>query len=161
MSRVLPYPLLAASLVLLWMLLNAFSLGHFLLGIVVALIATRAVAALQIPKPRLRRWQLIPQLVVIVFYDILRSNIAVAGIILMGRRRKYVSGFVAIPLDLRDRNGLAVLACIVTSTPGTACVENAAESGDLEIHDLDLVTKEEWVDLIKDRYESLLLEIFE
>lgn len=159
MSRILPHPLLAASLVLMWMLLNAFSLGHFLLGIVVALIASRAVAALQIPKPRLRRWQLIPQLLGIVLYDILRSNIAVAGIILMGR--EHVSGFVAIPLDLRDRNGLAVLSCIVTSTPGTAWIEYAADSGILVIHVLDLVSEEEWVDLIKDRYESLLMEIFE
>jgi multicomponent K+:H+ antiporter subunit E len=159
MSRILPHPLLAASLVLMWMLLNAFSLGHFLLGIAVALIASRAVAALQIPKPRLRRWQLVPQLVGIVLYDILRSNIAVAGIILTGR--EHVSGFVAIPLDLRDRNGLAVLACIVTSTPGTAWIEYAADSGILVIHVLDLVSEEEWVDLIKDRYESLLMEIFE
>jgi multicomponent K+:H+ antiporter subunit E len=159
MSRILPHPLLAASLVLMWMLLNAFSLGHFLLGIVVALIASRAVAALQIPKPRLRRWQLVPQLLGIVLYDILRSNIAVAGIILMGR--EHVSGFVAIPLDLRDRNGLAVLSCIVTSTPGTAWIEYAADSGILVIHVLDLVSEEEWVDLIKDRYESLLMEIFE
>jgi multicomponent K+:H+ antiporter subunit E len=146
MSRILPHPLLAASLVLMWMLLNAFSLGHFLLGIVVALIASRAVAALQIPKPRLRRWQLVPQLLGIVLYDILRSNIAVAGIILMGR--EHVSGFVAIPLDLRDRNGLAVLSCIVTSTPGTAWIEYAADSGILVIHVLDLVSEEEWVDLI-------------
>jgi multicomponent K+:H+ antiporter subunit E len=159
MSRVLPHPLLAASLVLMWMLLNAFSLGHFLLGIVVALIASRAVAALQIPKPRLRRWQLIPQLLGIVLYDILRSNIAVAGIILTGR--EHVSGFVAIPLDLRDRNGLAVLSCIVTSTPGTAWIEYAADSGILVIHVLDLVSEEEWVDLIKDRYEGMLMEIFE
>ena len=159
MSRILPHPLLAASLVLMWMLLNAFSLGHFLLGIVVALIASRAVAALQIPKPRLRRWQLVPHLVGIVLYDILRSNIAVAGIILMGR--EHVSGFVAIPLDLRDRNGLAVLSCIVTSTPGTAWIEYAADSGILVIHVLDHVSEEEWVDLIKDRYESLLMEIFE
>jgi multicomponent K+:H+ antiporter subunit E len=159
MSRILPHPLLAASLVLMWMLLNTFSLGHFLLGIVIALIASRAVAALQIPKPRLRRWPLIPRLAAIVLYDILRSNIAVAGIILMDR--KHMSGFVAIPLDLRDRNGLAVLACIVTSTPGTAWVEYVADSGVLVIHVLDLVAEEEWIDLIKNRYESLLMEIFE
>jgi multicomponent K+:H+ antiporter subunit E len=91
----------------------------------------------------------------------LQSNIAVAGIILTGRRRKHVPGFVAIPLDLRDRNGLAVLSCIVTSTPGTAWIEYAADSGILVIHVLDLVSEEEWVDLIKDRYESLLMDIFE
>jgi multicomponent K+:H+ antiporter subunit E len=160
MSRVLPYPLLAASLVLMWMLLNAFTLGHFLLGAIVAVIASRAMAALQPSKPRLRRWWLIPRLVGIVLYDIFLSNIAVAAIILTGRR-EHPSGFVAIPLDLRDRTGLAVLACIITSTPGTAWIEYAADSGVLVIHVLDLASEEEWVGLVKSRYEALLLEIFE
>ena len=86
MSRVLPYPLLTASLIVMWMMLNAFSLGHFLLGAVVAILAGRAMAALQPSKPKLRRWQLIPFLIGIVLLDILRSNIAVASIILQGRR---------------------------------------------------------------------------
>jgi multicomponent K+:H+ antiporter subunit E len=68
---------------------------------------------------------------------------------------------MTIPLDLRDPYGLAVLACIITATPGTAWIEYAADSGILVIHVLDLVSEEEWVDLIKDRYESLLMEIFE
>jgi len=105
--------------------------------------------------------QLIPRLVGIVALDILRSNIAVAGIILQGGRRERVSGFVAIPLDLRDRTGLAVLACIVTSTPGTAWIEYAHDTGVLLIHVLDLVDEEEWVALIKNRYEAQLMEIFE
>ncbi len=41
--------------------------------------------------------------------DVVRSNIAVAGIVLFNR--KHVSGFVELPLDLRSTNGLAVLAC--------------------------------------------------
>jgi multicomponent K+:H+ antiporter subunit E len=70
--------------------------------------------------------------------DILRSNIAVAGIILKGRPRGRRPGFVAIPLELRDRTGLAVLACIVTSTPGTAWVEHGHDTNVLLIHVLDL-----------------------
>ena len=70
---------------------------------------------------------MIPRLAAIVMLDILRSNFAVASIVVQGRRRKRVSGFVAIPLDLRDRMGLAVLACIVTSTPGTASPTTAAK----------------------------------
>ncbi|WP_274628232.1 Na+/H+ antiporter subunit E [Arvimicrobium flavum] len=161
MSRVLPYPLLTASLILMWMLLNAFSLGHFLLGTVVALIASRAMAALHPSKPRLRRWRRIPQLLGIVLLDILRSNIAVASVILHGLRRQRVAGFVAIPLALRDPTGLAVLACIVTSTPGTAWVEYDSDTGILLIHVLDLLDEEEWIALIRNRYEALLLEIFE
>lgn len=161
MSRLLPYPLLTAGLAVMWMLLNAFSPGHLLLGTAVALIASRGMAALQPSKPRLRRWQLIPRLIGIMALDIVRSNVAVATIVLRGRIRGHVSGFVAIPLELRDKTGLAVLSCIVTSTPGTAWVEYDSASGVLLIHVLDLVSEEEWVTLIKTRYEALLMEIFE
>jgi multicomponent K+:H+ antiporter subunit E len=160
MSRVLPYPLLTAALLLMWLLLNSFSVGQLLLGAVVAVAASRAMAALQPSKPRLRRWQLIPGLLGRVTLDILRSNIAVARLILNPRRER-VSGFVAIPLELRDKTGLAVLACIVTSTPGTAWVEYDHQSGVLLIHVLDLVEADDWITLIKNRYEAPLLEIFE
>ena len=152
MSRVLPYPVMTASLVVMWMALNSFSLGHLLLGTMIAVVAGRAMAALQ-PS--------IPRLIGIVLLDILRSNLAVAGIILQGRRRQRAAGFVAIPLDLRDKTGLAVLACIVTSTPGTAWIEYASDSSVVLIHVLDLVDEEAWVVLIKSRYEAMLMEIFE
>jgi multicomponent K+:H+ antiporter subunit E len=161
MSRVLPYPVLATALLLMWVLLNSFSPGQFLLGAAIAIAVSRAMAALQPSKPRLRRWQLIPRLAGIVALDILRSNLAVASIVLRGGLRDRRSGFVAIPLDLRDRTGLAVLACIVTSTPGTAWIKYAHDSNILLIHVLDLVDEEEWILLIKNRYEALLMEIFE
>ena len=161
MSRMLPYPVLTTVLLVTWMLLTSFSLGQLLLGAAVATLASQAMATLQPSKPKLRRWELIPRLAGIVALDVLRSNIAVTSIILQGRRRERVSGFVAIPLDLRDRTGLAVLSCIVTSTPGTAWVEYAPDTGVLLIHVLDLIEKDEWIALIKNRYESMLMEIFE
>lgn len=161
MSRWLPYPVLTASLLLMWLLLNRFSIGHLILGSIVAVFASWAMVALQPSKPRLRRWVLIPKLVYLVFVDILRSNIAVSAIILFGRHRRLHSGFVAIPLELRDRTGLAILACIITSTPGTAWVEYNAATGRLLIHVLDLIDEQTWIDVIKQRYEYLLMEIFE
>ncbi|WP_442580057.1 Na+/H+ antiporter subunit E [Mesorhizobium sp. ASY16-5R] len=161
MSRVFPHPLLAAALLLMWLLLTSFSFAQFVLGGVVAAAASRAMAALQPSKPRISRWRVIPRLAGVVTLDILRSNAAVFSIIVQGRWRERVSGFVAIPLDLRDRTGLAVLSCIVTSTPGTAWVEYDPVSGVLLIHVLDLVDKDEWVTLIKNRYEAPLMEIFE
>ncbi|GAA2813974.1 multisubunit potassium/proton antiporter PhaE subunit [Aminobacter aminovorans] len=160
MRRLLPYPLLTASLVVMWLLLNRFSLGHLVLGSIIALVASRAMAALQPAKPQIRRWDKIPLLVWLVFVDICRSNIAVARIVL-SRGRRQNSGFVSIPLDLRDRTGLAVLACIVTSTPGTAWLEYNSTSGHVLIHVLDLVDDRAWIDTIKHRYEHLLMEIFE
>jgi multicomponent K+:H+ antiporter subunit E len=100
------------------------------------------------------------QLAAFVLADIVRSNVAVAFIVLGFGRRQRTPGFVKIPLDLRDPYGLAALACIITSTPGTLWVDFDNASGTLTIHVLDLVDKSEWVRTIKERYERLLLEIF-
>ncbi|HET8727705.1 MAG TPA: Na+/H+ antiporter subunit E [Alphaproteobacteria bacterium] len=160
MTRWLPYPLLALSLLVMWVLLNGLSVGDVLLGGAIATFASWAMGALQPSKPRLRRWDLIPKLIGVVLYDIVRSNVAVAAVILRGSRDR-VSGFVTIPLDMRDRTGLAILACIVTSTPGTAWVEYDSARSTLLLHVFDLVDESAWVELIKHRYEHPLMEIFE
>ena len=54
---------------------------------------------------------------------------------------------------------LAVLACILTCTPGTAWVEYDSTANKLLIHVFDLVDEAYWIDLIKNRYERLLLEM--
>jgi multicomponent K+:H+ antiporter subunit E len=160
MTRLLPFPIASASLLVLWLLLNqSLSLGHILLGGAVALVGGWALSALDPPRARPRRLGVLFRLAVLVVADIVRSNVAVAGIILDFERRR-TSGFVEIPLELRDPYGLAMLACIITSTPGTLWVDFNAASGTLTIHVLDLVDKTEWVRTIKGRYERLLLEIF-
>ena len=53
------------------------------------------------------------------------------------------------------------LALIVTATPGTLWVDFDRRRGTLLLHVLDLVDEESWIQLIKGRYESLLMEIFE
>lgn len=161
MSTVFPYPLLIISLVVTWLLLTSFTPGQLLIGVAVALVAAQGLAALYPAKPRIRRWDLLPRLVAIVLYDIVRSNIAVTRIILEGARRERKSGFLTIPLDLRDPTGLAVLAVILTSTPGTAWLDYNSSRGTLLLHVFDLVDEGQWLDLIKNRYEHLLREIFE
>jgi multicomponent K+:H+ antiporter subunit E len=161
MTRLFPFPTASASLLVLWLLLNqTLSLGHILLGGAVALVGGWALSALEPPKARPRRLGVLFRLAVLVVADIVRSNIAVARIILGLERRRWTSGFVEIPLELRDPYGLTMLACIITSTPGTLWVDFNEASGTLTIHVLDLVDKTDWVRIIKGRYERLLLEIF-
>ncbi len=160
--RILPHPLLTLLLVLVWMVLTSFSPGQLILGSVVAVFAGRAFAALTPDRTRLRRPDLILRLVLIVAADIARSNVAVAQLILTGGRHgQRHSGFVHIPLDLREPNGLATLALIVTATPGTAWLDYDPDSGELLLHVFDLVDEAGWIDLVKNRYEALLLEIFQ
>lgn len=159
MSRLLPYPLLAVSLLAMWLLLNGLSLGHLVLGSVVGVAASNVTAALQPPRSRIRGWHLIPKLVAIVLIDIWRSNVAVARLILFPGHHQRVSGFVVVPLEVREPAALAILACILTCTPGTAWVEYDSTANKLLIHVFDLVDEAHWIDLIKNRYERLLLEI--
>jgi multicomponent K+:H+ antiporter subunit E len=150
---------MSVGLLLLWLVLNqALTPGHVLLGLLIALAGGWALAWLELPAHRLRRPLIILRLLGVVLVDIVRSNIAVARIILgIGQA---TSGFMNIPLALRDPYGLAALACIITSTPGTLWVNFDARTGMLTIHVLDLVDEAAWVATIKERYERSLLEIF-
>lgn len=162
MSRLIPHPLMSAALVLMWLLLTRFSLGNLLLGSIISVVAGWSVERLHPPKPHIRRWILIPKLFAIVAWDILQSNISVARVLLLGPNHPaYHSGFVEVTLKLRDPNGLALLAIILTATPGTAWLEYEAEGGRLLVHVLDLRSEHDWQSLICDRYEVLLMEIFE
>jgi multicomponent K+:H+ antiporter subunit E len=162
MRRFFPFPLAAAGLFVLWLLLNqALTSGQVLLGIVAALVGQWVLTALQPPNARIRRLGAVFRLASLVLFDIIRSNIAVAQIVLGLGNKSRRPGFVHIPLELRDPYGLAALGCIITSTPGTLWVNFDAARGILMIHVLDLIDEDDWVQTIKDRYERLLLEIFE
>jgi len=159
--RLLPYPLLAIGLFVMWLLLTqSFSPGQVLLGILVTLFATRAMAALQPERSPIRSYRTLFSLARDVIGDIILSNIAVARLILSPRKKR-VSGFIRLPLTLSDRHGLALLALIITATPGTIWVDFNRRRGMLLIHVLDLVDEEAWIQLIKTRYEARLMEIFE
>jgi multicomponent K+:H+ antiporter subunit E len=162
MNRWLPFPLLSACLLGMWLLLNqTLSAGHILLGGLLALLGGWLMTALQPAIGRVRNPRAIVTLAFLVLADIIRSNIAVAQIILGLRDRRVMSGFLNIPIDMRNRYGLAALACIITATPGTLWVQFDPRNGMLMIHVLDLIDESVWIDTIKGRYERLLLEIFE
>ncbi|MCX8999542.1 Na+/H+ antiporter subunit E [Rhizobiaceae bacterium BDR2-2] len=156
----LPYPLLWFSLTVMWLLLNSLTPGHVLLGATVALVACWGMASLRPAKPKLKGWYRLPRFFLIVLYDIVRSNIAVVSIILFGKKRGHRSAFMTVKLDLKDPTALSLLAVVLTATPGSAWVEYESRENILLLHVLDLIDEEEWRDLIKNRYEKLLLEIF-
>lgn len=160
MRRWIPHPLPALGLFIMWLLLTqSLSPGQVLLGGIVTILATHAMAALRPEPAEVGPLRAVFKLAGIVALDIVRSNFAVAAIIVFPRQER-VAGFVRLPLELRNRHGLTVLALIITATPGTIWVQFDRGRGILLVHVLDLVDEQEWVRLIKRRYEALLLEIF-
>jgi multicomponent K+:H+ antiporter subunit E len=155
--------LLVVGLTLTWLLLgDHFSLGDVLLGLGVSLVMVFGFRAVRPVHPRLRKPARILQLFGRVSVEVLRSNYNVARIVLgLTGDRAIKSGFVDIPLTLRDPHGLATLAAIVTSTPGTVWANLSEDGATLTLHVLDLTEEQVWIDIIQQRYESLLREIFE
>lgn len=159
MKRILAHPLLWLALFAMWLLLaRTLAPGQILLAGIVASIGSWAASAVETPRVRLRRPGLIATLVGRVVADIVQSNIAVLRLAL--GRREPRSKFVTIPLELRDPNGLAVLACIITATPGSAWINYNARTDTVLVHVLDTEDAATWAADVKRTYEALLLEIF-
>lgn len=159
MKRLLPFPLLATAIFGMWVLLTGFSLGHILLGAVIAILLSRVMLPLAPARPRIRFGKALMKLTAIVFADIVRSNIAVARIVLF-RPSERKSGFIRLPIELDNPYALATLAIIITATPGTLWLQHEAHNKIVLIHVLDLVDEAQWIELMKNRYETLLTEIF-
>ena len=161
MKRLPTLSLFAVALYGIWLLLNdSLVPAYLLLGLVIATIVLLATAAMVRSRARPHHLMIAIRLFFVVLIDIFRSNIAVARIILGSKERQQNSGFMRIPIDMRDQYGLAVLACIITATPGTVW-SGLSPEGVLTIHVLDLQDEEIWVNIIKNHYESPLMKIFE
>ena len=154
---------LFVALFALWLILNeSFAAGHLLLGAVLARGGVAVYSRLQPAANRVRNRPLAAvRLLAVVFADIVRSNIAVARIVLGIAAGKRTAGFLSLPLEVRHPGALAVIACIITATPGTTWVRYDSAAGVVTIHVLDLVDEQSWIHLFKQRYERRLLEIFE
>ena len=114
MKRLFPYPVLAALLLLMWLVLQqSIGFGQILLGGAVAVAVALAASAILPGRVRFRRLTSLLQLVVVAGIDIIGSNIAVL-LVLINPRAEPSAGFIKMELQLTNQFGLAVLACLLT-----------------------------------------------
>lgn len=144
----------------MWLILNGFSFGQLLLGFIIAVFGGWMMRLLESEKIKIKSWRAVLQLSFRVFIDSIVSNIAVAYFILTKKFRKHQSGFIVVPISLESRTALAVLACILSATPGTAWIAYSRKNSELLLHVLNFKNGYDYQQLIKKRYEQLLLEIF-
>jgi multicomponent K+:H+ antiporter subunit E len=156
-------PALVVTLAAVWLVLNqTLELAQVLLGIGLGVLLAWASSRLRPVRAKLRRFDLAAALVVTVVVEIVKSNFAVGRIVLgLVRNRQVRSGFLDVPLDLRDPHGLAALATIITATPGTVWAGQSEDGTHLTLHVLDLDDEQRWIAYIKQRFEAPLRKIFE
>lgn len=156
------YLLLPTIVLVFWLLLNdSFSLGHIVLGTLIALVLNWLALTVRPLRARAKHPLVALRLIWYVAIDITRSNIAVGRIVWLGKLAQAEPGFIKIPLKLTDPHGLAALACIVTYTPGTVWADYSETEKILTLHVLDLQDEQEWLTIIQQRYQGPLIRIFE
>jgi multicomponent K+:H+ antiporter subunit E len=159
MKRWFAHPLLTIGLLLAWCALQrSVSPGTIATGVVLGFGIARLWDPIAPPVPWPRRPRAMLTLAGRAALDIVASNLAVARLIVLGRSP--APGFVTIPLALENRAGLAILACIITATPGTVWVRHDSARRELTIHVLDLASEAAMIATIQRRYERPLREIF-
>lgn len=161
MKKLFPWPVMSLLLLCIWLLLNqSMEPAQWLLGGLVAWLVPLWIQPLLTHRVRIYKPWVLLRLLGWALVEIVRSAIAVSSIILFRRSKNVHSEFIYIPLDLRDPHGLALLSCLINSTPGTVWVE-LTEQHELQLHVFDLQDEAWWIDTIKNRYERPLMDVFE
>lgn len=153
-------PWLSALLAVTWLLLQrSLEPVHLLSATLIGLVLPRLLhnflpQATRIRiKPALRLTQL-------VLWDILMSNITVARLVL-GSNAKLRPAWVPVPLALTHETAISLFATIITTTPGTVSCTVDEERRVILVHALDCSDAAQMATDMKERYEVLLLAIFE
>jgi len=160
MKRLLPFPVLSTALAASWLLLvGELSAAHLLLAAVLGITIPLLAADFLDHLPRVISTGAALRLFMVVLWDIVIANIVVTRLVL-GPTGRLQPVFARVPLKLSNPQSMALLASIVTMTPGTVSAVIDTEYRTLLIHALDCSDPEKLVSDIKQRYEKALLETF-
>nr|MBP7443136.1 Na+/H+ antiporter subunit E [Thauera sp.] len=161
LERWLPHPWLTLVLVLLWiLLLNSFSVGGLLMGVVLGVLISHLTSQFWPERPPIKSLGKAFSYLGLVAWDVVVANMQVTRIILFRRADSLDVRWVVLPLELRSPEAISVLAGTITMTPGTVSCDLSADGRSLLVHCLDAPDAEDAVRAMKDRYEARLKEIF-
>ena len=160
--KLLPAPLLSLSLLALWVMLQgSVDPGTVMLGVLVAIMVPLMTQTLRPTRVRMRRPGKVLLLIGRVFVDVIRSKCEVAWHVWFFRSHPPRAQWVVIPLQLRAPAALAALSVIAAIVPGTVWSELSMDRSRLLFHVFHVPEGQDFAAWYKERYEVLLMEIFE
>jgi multicomponent K+:H+ antiporter subunit E len=162
LRRLFPHPGLSLLLFVVWlMLVNSTKVGSLVLAAILAVLIPLATAPYWPRAPKLRNLHVLAAYLVIVLWDIVKSNFIVARIILFVPNDRIQSRWITVPLDLRSPEAIALLAGTITMAPGTLTADMSGCGRALLIHSLHAPDPDAVRDEIKSRYEARLMRVFQ
>ncbi|MBX3609905.1 MAG: monovalent cation/H+ antiporter subunit E [Hydrogenophaga sp.] len=154
------HPVLSALLAGSWLALSrSVEPVHLLSAALLALIVPRLLHRFLAPASRGLHWPTVGRLLIVVIYDIVKSNLIVARIVL-GSMDKPQPAWLPVPLASSHERVNAIFASIITTTPGTVSATIDEARGVIWVHALDCSDHQATIDDMKARYEAPLLTIF-
>lgn len=159
--RWLAHPWLSGMILVIWLLLQgSLAPVHWVWGALLGvLLPWVAHDFIELPVTPLRRARLLLRLLAVVLWDILRANLTVARLVLDPRRSPQPA-WLRVPHGLDDARAVAMLASIITLTPGTVSCVVDEDRREILVHALDAPDPQAVAAEITQRYEHALKEIF-
>ena len=159
-ARLLPQPLLSVLLLGIWVLAyNRVSAGVLVTGLVLAVAVPLGTARFWPEYPTHVRYGAGLRFAGTFLWDVLVANVRVAALVL-GPVRRLRPAFFTVPLDVEHPYVTALLAAVVSLTPGTVSADYDPATRTLLVHGLDVDDPAAEAARIKARYERALREIF-
>lgn len=157
----LSHPVQTVLVAIIWLLLQeSLAAAQFLIAAALGLAVPRLVHAFTAAAGAPPRKPLVAlRLSCIVLWDIITANLTVARIVLTPGSNPRPA-WVRVPLDVRHPSAVALLATIITMTPGTVSCIVDDERHEILVHALDCADAAALATAIKQRYESALKEIY-
>lgn len=152
--------LLNILLSLAWMLLTgAFTFGNFLLGFFLSFLTIWLIGG-SIGDNQKYVWRIlrIPSFTVFFLAELVKANFRVA-IDALTPRHHMTPGIVAIPLDVRGKFEITLLANLITLTPGTLSLDVSDDRKVLYVHSMYVVNPESFRRSVKDNLERRIIKL--
>lgn len=145
------------ALLALWIGLAGPSLGELGLGIVVSVLTLALTGMLRGRGPRVRpiAWARLSARLV---YELVKSNVEVATHVLRPGMQ-FRPGILAIPLEPMTDSQIALLANMLTLTPGTAVLDISEDRSLMYVHIIDVPSRAEAIRTIKEGLERRVVEV--
>ena len=162
LQRWLPHPLLTLAVVVMWMaLLNDFSSGGLVVGLVLGIVIPILTSHFWPDRPAIRHYRKAIAFVGLLLWDVIVANIQVAWLIVFRPASALRVRWVAVPIEMKTPEAITLLSATITMTPGTVTSDISADGRSLLVHCLDAPDVVAAVEQMKDRYERRIKEFLE
>ena len=159
-TRWVPHPILSLVILGTWLLMwGVYTLGLFLLGLIVALAVPVFVRRFWPDAPKVTSYATLFVYIAVFLWDVIAANLNVAVLVLKPNT-SIKPTFLEIPLDIEHPFLIMVLANTISLTPGTVSSNVAGDRSKLLVHCLDCEDPDREIERIKERYEDRLEEVF-